>query len=434
MSGTMEEGSNEGAEAMFSDLSHDYFEELCAFSASGGLSGKELDRLERHLSRCSYCRRIRAEYIGVIATAIPKLAPTIGREADITGLWSLEQAEAALMTTLNRQFPEANKKFNVIPAHPGPGLRGWLYAAALFVVAAVSISYRIGFHLGRRFIAVVPASRATLAIGSQSNIDDSGISSSHVPEANARETIKTTELMRRLQLKMSEIARLREKGNLLEGELASRNADLDHYAVECAELDQKLSTTQSNLQDMQERLSALTGRKSGDATQSADLQTQVNHLSVLLQEKDRALSENEELLQHDHDIRNLIGARDLYIAEVYDVAKTGATQKPFGRVFYTKGKSLVFYAYDLDQQPGTTRANTFQAWGIRGLDQQHNINLGIFYQDDQNNKRWILKSSDPTILAQIDAVFVTVEPHGASSKPSGKPLLFTYLRMTPNHP
>jgi hypothetical protein len=70
----------------------------------------------------------------------------------------------------------------------------------------------------------------------------------------------------------------------------------------------------------------------------------------------------------------------------------------------------------------------------RGLDQQHNINLGIFYQDDQNKKRWVLKSNDPSLLAQIDAVFVTVEPNGESSKPSGKPLLFTYLRMTPNHP
>jgi hypothetical protein len=95
---------------------------------------------------------------------------------------------------------------------------------------------------------------------------------------------------------------------------------------------------------------------------------------------------------------------------------------------------LVFYAYDLDQQPGVKFASTFQAWGRRGIDQQHDINLGIFYQDDQNKKRWILKSSDPTTLAQIDAVFVTVEPHGESSKPSGKPLLFTYLRLTPNHP
>ena len=37
-------------------------------------------------------------------------------------------------------------------------------------------------------------------------------------------------------------------------------------------------------------------------------------------------------------------------------------------------------------------------------------------------------------IAQIDAVFVTVEPEGGSTKPSGKPMLFTYLRLEPNHP
>ena len=46
----------------------------------------------------------------------------------------------------------------------------------------------------------------------------------------------------------------------------------------------------------------------------------------------------------------MLGASDLRIAEVYDVGQSGATRKPFGRVFYTKEKSLVFYAYDLEQQ------------------------------------------------------------------------------------
>jgi hypothetical protein len=31
-------------------------------------------------------------------------------------------------------------------------------------------------------------------------------------------------------------------------------------------------------------------------------------------------------------------------------------------------------------------------------------------------------------------VFVTVEPHGGSEKPSGKPFLYAYLKMGPNHP
>jgi len=41
---------------------------------------------------------------------------------------------------------------------------------------------------------------------------------------------------------------------------------------------------------------------------------------------------------------------------------------------------------------------------------------------------------DAKRLAQIDAVFVTVEPNGGSPKPSGKPFLFAYLKIDPNHP
>jgi hypothetical protein len=139
------------------------------------------------------------------------------------------------------------------------------------------------------------------------------------------------------------------------------------------------------------------------------------------------------LLSHDRDIRELMGARDLYIAEVYDVGRDAATQKPYGRVFYTRGKSLIFYAYDLDQQPGAKSA-TFQAWGRRGPDAQQALNLGVFYKDSLGKKRWVLKFDDAKTLDQIDAVFVTLETNGESHKPSGKSLLFAYLNVNPNHP
>ena len=128
-----------------------------------------------------------------------------------------------------------------------------------------------------------------------------------------------------------------------------------------------------------------------------------------------------------------MGARELYMTDIYDVAGSGETNKPFGRLFYTRGKSLIFYAYDLDQQPGVKRAATFQAWGRRGPDVQA-INLGVFYEDNESKKRWILKCDDPKTLAQIDGVFVTVEPKGGSRKPTSKHLLFASLKIEPNHP
>jgi hypothetical protein len=161
------------------------------------------------------------------------------------------------------------------------------------------------------------------------------------------------------------------------------------------------------------------------------LEAKVHDLNTALDEKDRMLALDKEFLAHDREIRDLIGARDLYIADIYDVGQNGKTAKSFGRIFYTKNKSLVFYGYDLDKQSGAKQSVAFQAWGSG--DDKQNVSLGLFYQDD-THKRWVLRFNDTRTLARLNMVFVTAEPQGGSSKPTGKPLLLAYLQAKPNHP
>jgi hypothetical protein len=205
--------------------------------------------------------------------------------------------------------------------------------------------------------------------------------------------------------------------------------------------DAELAAAQANLQQLQAKADALSQERENAAKRALVLEGKVEELTELARKREQALDEQQaqiskqqELLDHDRDIRELMGARDLYIAEVHDVGGNGQTDKTYGRVFYTKGKSLIFYAYDLDQESGLKNASTFQAWGRRGVDKQQALSLGVFYEDNTNKKRWVLKFDDPKALASIDAVFVTVEPNGGSHHPSGKELLFAYLRVNPNHP
>ncbi len=58
----------------------------------------------------------------------------------------------------------------------------------------------------------------------------------------------------------------------------------------------------------------------------------------------------------------------------------------------------------------------------------------MMYLDSSSNRRWVLRFDDPKTIAKIDAVFVTVESKSGSKRPSGKPLLFAYLKVAPNHP
>ena len=163
-------------------------------------------------------------------------------------------------------------------------------------------------------------------------------------------------------------------------------------------------------------------------------QSRIDELSATNLEYERRIRDDEQYLASDRDIRELMGARGLYIADVFDVDSHSRTRAPFGRVFYTQGKSLLFYAFDLDRQPSSKNASTFQAWGRREMDQGKPLNLGILYMDSESNRRWALRFNDPKQLEQIDAVFVTVAPRGGSHKPTNKPFLYALLRNEANHP
>jgi hypothetical protein len=415
---------------------HEEFEELCALSTTGELTAEEWARLERHLTHCNACRESQRLFERVVAMAIPALAEEDGADhldGSSPDSWSIEEAEAALMESLRDEpLPPARKP--IAPATPSGWRRVPRYAIAAGILAACSFTgYRVGVYMehGRdSIVATPPPSVKTIPVPINQTV------TAAVPPAagTLSKDSEAATLREQVRLNQLEIAKLKDAQSQMAGELAKRESDLDRSLQERADLEQRLALAQSNAQSLQARLDLMTGQKPPDTVESLALKAQVNDLNMALKDKDREIAHEQDLLAHDRDIRNLIGARNLYIAEIYDIAKTGDTQKPFGRVFYTKDKSLVFYGYDLDQQRGVKKTSTFQAWGRRESDHNADVSLGLLYQDDASQKRWALKFNDAKTIAQIDAVFVTVEPEGGSTKPSGKPLLFTYLRIDPNHP
>jgi hypothetical protein len=432
-----ENGSHEGVRALLPDRSHEHFVELCALSTSETLTVEEWKELQEHLAGCADCRKMKRQYEALVAHTIPELAPDsghaeIGRAHDPLPPVS---AEYALLQRLEAEadpdIPEPSSPPLSIYRDRWGGWRRWGATAAL-LIATCAIGYWIGLHEGKS--ADRGAQSPAVAKGHQPTPSHPQIRSAPLSIGSVNMRDNASALEAELRVAQLEAVKLREQKDQLEARLSQEGADLGRGAEERAELDKKLAATQTSLQSLENRLDLATQQSGQETAQFVEQQTHISELSASLHERDQKVAQDEQLLEHDRDIRNLMGARDLYIAEIYDVAKNGETQKPFGRIFYTKGKSLIFYAYDLDQQPGIQRASTFQAWGRIGSDTKHDRNLGIFYRDDINKQRWILKSNDAKALSQIDAVFVTVEPNGKSAKPSGKPLLFTYLRMMPNHP
>jgi len=432
---------------------HDEFLELCAISTSGQLSEEDQRRLQEHLAVCSSCRTALQQYEAIIRHAIPAMgAEETPEHLEAGGAWSENQAESALFERIARDEGGGGiERTRPIPPHRETSSRprvlapesaaAWrsvwtLYAAGTLLFVALGVcAYEVGI---RRAVNVSNISPTRPDAQSLTSLAEKLSDASHEREV-ARAQVEqrddlVADLRRQLEQQLAKMDQM--KASQEKSDVALRNADAGRQELiqKQTEAEQKFNAAQLSAQALQTKLDSIAEQPSQDAKRAAALDARVDELTNLLRQRDATVDQQQELLAHDRDIRELMGARDLYVAEVYDVARTGATQKPYGRVFYTKGKSLIFYAYDLDQQTVAKKASTFQVWGQRGSEREQAFPLGIFYEDNASKKRWVLKLDDPKLLAQVDAVFVTIEPNGGSRKPSGKPLLFAYLRVDPNHP
>ena len=446
--------SNLGAGALSQSGPHDEFLELCAASTTGELSDDEQKRLKQHLSLCAPCREALRQYESIVGDVIPAVAAseTPQNVPSTTGDWSQEKAEKALFDRLAREEKDrvngsdgrngsSSIPHRMLPFSSESTWRNvWLlYAAGILLFVAVGFfAYRIGV---RRAADVVIAPHpqpsqqesgpAQAALEEQ--LSDAGYDREVARAEVAQRDKMIADLRRQLARESAEIDELKGAQTQLESNLRAGDATKQDLSEQKAQLAQKLESAQSNSHSLEEKLNSLGQQSTQEAARAKASESKVKELAEQLQQQRAAVEQRDELLAHDRDIRDVIGARDLYIAEIYDVAGTGETKKPYGRIFYTRGKSLIFYAYDLDQTE-VKRASAFQAWGRRGPDRQQAINLGVFYEDNTTRKRWILKCDDPKTLAKIDAVFVTIEPQGGSHKPSNKTLLFASLEIDPNHP
>jgi len=435
---------------------HEEFLELCAAATAGELSADDQAKLDAHLAVCPDCRRAKSEYEAAAIKGMAALAEEYGLndEEGIESSWSVGKAEEALFKRLDKEQEDSNRvgydrsdkaktgqRFTYRPSQ----IRWreiWMpFAAAVLLALALGIAaYRTGVKRGTDAARTLQPPAKESASSLEEQASDAGYERAQLM-AKVEENGKIIEDLRhQLSAQVKVVKSLKSTQPAPARSSASGQQSVQAASDPGAKRDEELAAAQAKLTELQKTVEAATAKRDENARQAALLEARVSELTQLVRDREQALDQRDaevargqELLEHDRDIRELMGARDLYMADVHDVSKTG-TDKTYGRVFYTKGKSLIFYAFDLDAQPGFQNAKSFQAWGRKGPDKQQALSLGIFYEDNVSKKRWVLKANDPKTLEDIDAVFVTIEPNGGSHHPSGKQLLFAYLRVSPNHP
>jgi hypothetical protein len=403
--------------------SHEHYEELCALAASGQALQPDLADLKAHLESCPSCRCLADDFAQVSAQALSMLAARRSQCQIPPGMTQrfiararsegIEMSRGAAARVMNRNRP--------------------LLVAAMGAVAAVVL---IAGTLTIRKIHPSPP----LASQERPGAQQASVTPVAVPAPALR--VQDAELQQQVATVRKEMSSLAATIRAQRDELEALGKVKDSLNSQLTEAEQQNGRLHSEKAEWQTRISQLQAEleksRSDRGTSDVALTLQEPELRELRKKVDEQadlLRQQEELTARGSDVRDLVVARNLHIIDVHDRDGDGKSQRAFGRIFYTEGKSLIFYAYDLGDPRKVDAKVSFYVWGGRLGAEKPIESLGVFHNDDASDGRWVLTFDDPHVLAQINSVFVTVESsRKAIREPGGRRILFAFLGEKPNHP
>jgi hypothetical protein len=426
----------------------EYFQELCALAAGGQISEPEFADLQNHLQDCAQCRSAYADFTDLLHDKLPLADPELSGSSSLASIFSKNSSYRERFLARARKQGIAISQVSWRDALrnrlryrlSGLGYTQILAPAMALLLVTVGVFVYSLRQSNSRYTALAADMAALHKRFSQQASPvpptmPSSPETAPVPPivrpmtdaelVKARQDATTAEarskaLEEQLQAAASELDALR-------AQRTQASDSRDQLEKKIVEAEQALVRAGGELQSIREERSVST------ATITAQ-RLEIRELSAKLTEQTEILERERTLLAAGRDIHDLMGARNLHIVDVLDVDSKGKDRRAFGRVFYTEGKSLIFYAFDLGDRSAARRNASFQVWGARGPAQSPAQSMGIFFVDDQKQNRWVLKFEDPRVLAEIDSVFVTVERPGGSPRPTGRKFLYAYLKANPNHP
>lgn len=426
---------------------HEKFKLLSALANSRALSASEQLELEDHLKICDECREIHQQYEILATVGMPFLAAAYAHPRE-EEKWDDAPVRHRLLARV-RKVQATVRSFEHSPFRQeslssfflGSNSRQWItgaVAACLLITVSLA-SYRLGRTSHSKAAPPSPVNESV-----QDQVQDLALQKKSADQLLAEQAARITKMEQQNAAQQQEVLRLQTTLHALElrsAELTTASSKSESQLLAVSQQRDSLTTqlqqAEQSYHSQQTELASLRTEHDHALLRVTALESKINELTASNRDLERRVADDDRFLASDRDIRELMGARKLYIADVFDVDSGSRPRKPFGRVFYTQNKSLIFYAFDLDRQPGVRNTSIFQVWGQKDAEltkQTRATNLGILYMDSETNRRWVLRLDDPKQLAEIDAVFVTVEPHAGSIKPTGKPLLYALLRKEANHP
>ena len=399
---------------------HPHFEELAALEAGGFLSDEELIELREHTAACVECRETEEEFNRLVRVGLPLTISPIREFADKLKTRPDDNMRARFLRRARLEGVVFSPDLEEPVRHHGSRV-GFLVTSGATFATAIIIALLHGTYRQ-------PDSRKSLQ--SQQQVDQ-------LKRENSALTASLSQSSESLAADQREIQNLHAQL----GTVATTAETLRRNSEQAREEAARSSNSNAQLQNDNEKLLAQAKEEAAHANQLrnndiaslVDQQARITELSDKLRVASATLDVERQLTAEGKDIRELLAARQLHVIDVRDTDANGNPGKAFGRVILTEGKSLTFYAFDLNEIKGADTKRSFQVWAAPDAGTNAASSLGFLRIDAKAQGRWVLKVDDPEIVKKLNSVFVTVEPAAGSKQASGQKLLYAYLGQT-DHP
>jgi hypothetical protein len=408
---------------------HEHFDELCTLVASGLASVDEFRELQNHLQISAECRERFGDFAHLCA-----------------GILSIENhSEQRPPAGMKERFVARAVAEGIPLRQPIKFFPAWASRHSLVWTGAIAVGLIVILTIGnlRRLNNIIPSYRNEAAVFSF--VPGSTTAPAATAGTVAADRNSSLDAIKKLQAALS--AAIADKQDLART-LADQDDQIKAKTAHDGELTAQIAELQSQLDQLKQQsvakdaqIADLSSQQKQSGARSADQlasivesQFRIRKLNSQLAERDATIQDQGQMLAAGSQARDMIVARNLHIIDVHDNNGEGQRQSAFGRIFFTEGKQIVFYAYDLNNAARLKDQVAFYVWGGK-LSNEHAVkNLGIFRSEDAEAGRWVLTFDDPHVLAEINTVFVTAESKKNVEHPDGKPILFAYLGNKANHP
>jgi hypothetical protein len=396
--------------------------------ASGQASGDDVLELQEHAEGCAECRSLCRDFEEIaqaIAVSDSKSAPRCNVPEGMTERFIARARSQGVPVS---RLEVDNRLIKI------QSLRRLVFypAVAAIVLALVAFVFWIVArkqHTGLK--ALVPHSALKSPIQQTAPAEIAGNSSLLQQNSKLEEQLSAAQAESQFL-----VAQLKESRQVLESaerKQSDISARLDAIQNDDARLRESDKDEAQKITQLRGQIDWLSSQKETAMFATEAQRKRLETLQSKVEQLTSELAEAQQLNSAANQAKDMIVARNLHIVDVHDNAN-GSKPRPFGRIFYTEGQKLVFYAYDLGDPTKLSAKVSFYVWGEKAGNAQIK-NLGILRADDKRDGRWVVTFDDPRVLAQINTVFVTAESNKkAVSKPNSNRILVAFIDGEANHP